>query len=350
MSGNCTAWQECQVLRQLRIFHDAAGEVEKEVVLALLPKGQQAICRRIRETAPRWLTPERYGLHIQREISAAMPSLVPRVLDECAVNGWWLSTVEFIQGRDLHTYVVQEGYTLRAAVLMACKACAAVEVLEKMGILHNDFKPVHFVVRPDGSIAIIDWGSATRRSESPRAVPRTPLYTPREGPGPQADRWALSATLFHVLAHQPPFAELGSGRVAFHRPAPFPPDWPKPLVGVFERALSLNPAERFQSVRELREALQSAIGFEDRPTRPAPAPVALAAPLLARRAVLIPIGVALTAAAFGIGALAARAGVPAHAKPFTPPAHKAAAKRNPKRKPVPARKNSPGPAVKRYGN
>ena len=85
MNGNCTAWQGCQVLRQLRIFHDAAGEVEKEVVLALLPNGQQAICRCIRETAPWWLTPESYGLHIQREISAAMPSLVPRVIDRKSV-------------------------------------------------------------------------------------------------------------------------------------------------------------------------------------------------------------------------------------------------------------------------
>lgn len=350
MTASFPAWQGYQILRQLRVFRDSAGEVEKEVVLVALPGGLYAVSRRIRENSKRWLMPEQQGLKIQREIAAATPSLIPQVFEERSVSGWWILTVEFIHGRDFHAHVLQEGYNLRAAVLMACKLCAAVEVFEKLGYLHNDLKPQHFIVRPDSSVAVIDWGSSSRRSEPARAVPRTPLYTPPEGPGPYADIWALAVTLFHVLAHEPPYPELADGKVMFGRPVAFPGGWPAPLAGVFRRALALIPSDRLPDAGALRHALQATINLEERPTRPMPAQMAAVTPLLSRRSFLLPVGAALTAAAFGMGAMAARAGKPTHAKrPAPAAARKGPANGGAQAKKGPARKKSSAPAVKKSG-
>lgn len=350
MTASFPAWQGYQVVRQLRVFRDSAGEIEKEVVLIALPGGLHAVSRRIRDNAKRWLTPEQQGVKIQREIAAAAPSLVPQVFEERSVSGWWISTVEFIQGRDVHAHVIQEGYNLRVAVLMACKLCAAVEVFEKLGYIHNDLKPQHFIVRPDSSVAIIDWGSSSRRSEPARAVPRTPLYTPPEGPGPCADIWALAVTLFHVLANDPPYPELADGKVLFGRPVAFPGGWPAPLAGVFKRALALNPSDRFPDTGALRHSLQATIHLEERPTRPMGAQMAFVAPLLSRRGFLLPVAAALTAGAFGMGAMAARVGKPTHAKRPAP----AAARKGPpnggaKTKKGSSRKKSSVSAVKKSG-
>ncbi len=149
--------------------------------------------------------------------------------------------------------------------------CNAIAYAHSKGILHRDIKPANVLIGGFGEVFVADWGVATRKSQQ-AAVPRkpaligTPVYmAPEMLTGDDArmdertDVFLLGATLFEVLAGQPPF--LGSDlrdalqRAFDHRRHPLPPSAPGDLVEICDLAMAPAPAARFQTVIELRDAL-----------------------------------------------------------------------------------------------
>jgi serine/threonine protein kinase len=127
-------------------------------------------------------------------------------------------------------------------------------------VLHRDVKPANIIVRPGGSPALVDFGAVRRvflrSDESGSTVVGTYGYMPYEQhigqATPASDLFALGATLLHVLTGRPP-ADFASeeGRIVV------PEDLPGGvrLRAVLAGLLRPLPSERFQSAREVREAL-----------------------------------------------------------------------------------------------
>jgi len=127
-------------------------------------------------------------------------------------------------------------------------------------ILHRDIKPANIVLRPDGFPTLVDFGSVRSAMAAPgqdgSTIVGTYGYMPYEQhmgqASPSSDLYALAATFVHLLTGRaPPEFMNGEGRIAV----------PEGLPGgehqrqVLGRMLRSSPAERYQSAREVRQAL-----------------------------------------------------------------------------------------------
>ena len=157
------------------------------------------------------------------------------------------------------------------------RLCRVLEYAHDRGILHRDIKPENVMLGRFGELYLLDWGLALRTD--PRGNPDvphvddvapvlagTPAYMAPEmlGEGGKlgtaTDVFLLGATLYEVIFGEPPYAGLSEGELhaAIRDAAPSfegaDSDW---LTAITRRAMQRDPEHRYESVAELRRALEN---------------------------------------------------------------------------------------------
>jgi hypothetical protein len=126
-------------------------------------------------------------------------------------------------------------------------------------IIHRDLKPENLIVRPDGSLALVDFGSA-RWLDKPRTHGSTLVgtfgYMPPEQLGgtvdATSDLYALGATLLHAATGTRP-SELLRPDLSLA----VPPAVPSALAPFIASLVALRPDERPGSAREALDSLRT---------------------------------------------------------------------------------------------
>ena len=142
----------------------------------------------------------------------------------------------------------------------------------RRGVIHCDIKLGNAMVTEDGIAKLVDFGLARIVHEgadegAPGPVVGTPDYMAPEvwmgrAPSRASDVYSLGAVLFELLAGQPPFAEVPAHELQAAATRSRPdleahcPNSDMRLVRVVERCLDPDPAKRYDSGEELREALE----------------------------------------------------------------------------------------------
>ncbi len=152
------------------------------------------------------------------------------------------------------------------------------EYMEQHGIVHRDIKPENILVNTEGRPILLDFGSARQHQEG---KVYTNIYTPdfcapeqstartdaqmSAAIGPQTDIYALGATFYYLVTRLlPPKADM---RV-LASPDPYKPLAGRPYLEEFysrhflqaiDRALSLEPSERWKSAAVWRDSMESGI-------------------------------------------------------------------------------------------
>jgi serine/threonine protein kinase len=145
--------------------------------------------------------------------------------------------MELIEGRDLAQHLEQQGRLTEAEAWgLARQAAAGLAHAAKCGVVHRDVKPPNLLLveppvgypLPPGlpMVKVTDFGLASLAAEQPTddrlTVAGTTLGSPRYMAPEQvenanvdhrADIYALGATVYHLLAGQPPFNEPALGQV-----------------------------------------------------------------------------------------------------------------------------------------
>ena len=125
-------------------------------------------------------------------------------------------------------------------------------------LLHRDLKPANVLLRPDGRVLLVDFGSI--RALSAERTHRSTLvgtfgYMPPEQLGGTVDRtsdlYALGATLLHALTGKPPTDWL-DGSLEIH----VPPGLPPPFDGWLPVVLRVDPARRPRDAAAARALLE----------------------------------------------------------------------------------------------
>ena len=255
-----------------------------------------------RPVAIKTLDPEHGGSdedidRFQSEARAAArlshPGIV-QVFDAFYRGGRFCLVMELVEGATLGVLVRRRGRLLRdEALRLAGDVAAALGYAwEKLRLVHCDVKPENILVDPDGGAKLADFGLA--RSLASLAVRRadgggggcvfgTPAYMPPEQCTgepvlePQADMYALGATLYHVVTGRRLFADKDPEtamrrQVEDRAPAPrrFAPELDAPFVAFLERLLAKNPADRFASWADVSASVAALLAGAPVPFGPLP--------------------------------------------------------------------------------
>lgn len=159
----------------------------------------------------------------------------------------------------------------RRAVEIAEQVCSGLAHAHNLGVVHRDIKPANILLTTTGEAKVTDFGIARAVVSSTRAphtsAAGTYAYMPPEQweENPAVDRrsdiYAVGVTLFEMLVGTVPFA--GSSVIEMHRQhqqEPVPPlprntRAPSGLGDVIQKAMAKRPTLRFQTAREMADAL-----------------------------------------------------------------------------------------------
>ncbi|MGZ8376589.1 MAG: protein kinase domain-containing protein [Gemmatirosa sp.] len=148
-----------------------------------------------------------------------------------------------------------------AALRLLREAGSAIGYLHDSGSAHGALAGRTTWLTPSGRIWILGWQWAIARESipagltpDPTAVPPAPEWrATRWMPTPASDQWQLGALAFLALTGElPPSEDIPPLRL-------LRPDCPKSLADVVERALRVDPGERFSSVTALVRALDRGV-------------------------------------------------------------------------------------------
>lgn len=198
------------------------------------------------------------------------------------IDGTPILACEFVEGEDLRSWIRREGPAAAAerGFEIAEHILDALECAHEAGIVHRDLKSENVLLSRKGETKLADFGiAATQESGTVKTragqVFGTPAYMAPEqidsmSVDARADLYSFGVILFEMFAGKLPFdhPDLMQLLKMQHMSTPPRPErvaaWiPLSLSAVILRLLEKNPAARFGSAAETREALR-AIPEEDR--------------------------------------------------------------------------------------
>ncbi|MBT8481425.1 MAG: protein kinase [Myxococcales bacterium] len=154
-----------------------------------------------------------------------------------------------------------------------------------LNVVHRDVSPRNLFITYDGAVQLVDFGVASARERlhktSTGDVKGTIAYmAPEQLKAGTIDRridtWALGAALWEALAVKRLFKRDTTANTMFALlyediapPSKFRPQVPKELDEIALKALARNPDERWQSAREMGQALRRFLSTQDELIGPA---------------------------------------------------------------------------------
>jgi serine/threonine protein kinase len=199
------------------------------------------------------------------------PGIV-RVGDVFQDNDTAYLPMEFLRGQSYEKYLENQyaknnsHLDVEAAVNVALRILSSLDAVHARGLLHLDVKPANVRVLDDGRIVLLDFGSARdafRQGNGPYGDTFTPGFAAPEqhyasgSVTPATDVYGSAATLYYSLSLQLPTRaderELG---VALEALCDLNPDVPQALDLTIQKAMALDPQDRYPSVGALKNALE----------------------------------------------------------------------------------------------
>ena len=201
---------------------------------------------------------------------------------------WVGRTIELPPGRQTSLYTVMplyQGELLESRLArrpqvgleegrnITIKLARGVAALHRAGIIHRDIKPDNVIIETEGSLKLIDLGVVRvpgLEDFPPDDIPGTAAYMAPEmfsgEPGNEAtDIYALGVTMFRAFTCEYPYGNLdATSRGRRDRPkllADLRPDLPAWLQAALNRAIAVEPSNRFRDVMEF------AVEMEEGPAR-----------------------------------------------------------------------------------
>lgn len=220
----------------------------------------------------------------EREVQTTARLTHPNTIDIYdyghADDGTFYYVMEYLPGLSLAELIAHNGPLPPGRVIYLLRqACSALAEAHSAGLIHRDLKPANLFVSERGGLCdyvkVLDFG-LVKLAADPQAVQLTadqvisgtPLYMPPEqavgdrGLDGRTDLYALGAIAYHMLTGRPPFEDNSPVAVMIAHasqevtpPSQHFPEIPQDLEQVVLRCLAKKPADRYDDVLALEQAL-----------------------------------------------------------------------------------------------
>jgi len=189
--------------------------------------------------------------------------------------------MELVAGQALSDRLAAVRMAIDEVVRLGQQMADAVSHAHEHDVVHRDLKAANVIVTPEGRAKVLDFGLAkpllgkdleaattlTQASltEAGAMVGTLAYMAPEQLRGKPADArsdvWGLGVVLYEMAAGKRPFSgETGfevSSAILNQTPKALPAGVPPALVGIIERCLAKEPAQRYQRAGEVRSALEA---------------------------------------------------------------------------------------------
>jgi serine/threonine protein kinase len=219
----------------------------------------------------------------QREAEASAAISHPNVMGVYDVDrtpeGSPFMVSELLEGHDFSKQLEKEPRITHAqAVNIARQVCRALQAAHDKGVIHRDVKPENvFITGPvdQPTVKVLDFGISRLEGDGSSSLTKTgmvigtPAYMPPEQAAGKTidgrvDVYGVGAILYRALTGRLPYgddeptvtiAKLLTSEP--ERPRQIAPDIPESLEMIIQKAMAREPDRRFQTLRELEQALEA---------------------------------------------------------------------------------------------
>src|SRR5436309_11799359 len=220
---------------------------------------------------------ERFRREAQLAAKLRHPNVVS-IYDIMGRAGLQWYTMELVPGANLAQLVQRQGpLSVERTVRLLEEALSALEQAHAQGLVHRDLKPENMLIEPDGRLRITDFGlalalrgdrfgGATSRSGTPQFAAPEQLLGERVDQ--RTDLYSLGAVAYFALLGRPPFeGATPEAILARQTTDDLPPlhasrgEVPREFEEVLRRAMTGDPAARYPSAQQFRQAVRKSQGF-----------------------------------------------------------------------------------------
>jgi serine/threonine-protein kinase len=200
---------------------------------------------------------------------------VIRIYDFLHIQGNYAISMEYFASHTLGAEVVNEKpLATKRAVQFGIDMATGMAVAHQVGIVHRDLKPANVLIDNTGLLKIVDFGVAAAHREGETQLTKTgyvigsPKYmAPEQILGrkvdERADIYAVGVILYELFTGVPPYSRGDHMAVMYQHvqgkarpPQELNPALPPGLGEVITKAMAVDKSKRWQSMDELRVALE----------------------------------------------------------------------------------------------
>ena len=189
---------------------------------------------------------------------------LPSIVDIIDQQDNYLIVMDYIEGITLENIMQEGGVQPQEKVVdWAIQLCDVLQYLHtrKPAIIYRDMKPSNIMLRSDGSVVLIDFGTARefkeRHVEDTTCLGTQGYAAPEQFGGmgqtdERTDIYSLGATMYRLVAGHNPSEPPYEMYPITH----WNPRLSTGLEGIIAKCTSKDPKSRYQSVQEVRYALE----------------------------------------------------------------------------------------------
>lgn len=219
-------------------------------------------------------------LRFRREARVAAKMGHPNIViihDVGEQDGMPFIAMEFIQGETLEQYVKPSSLLpLTRVIEIIGQSADGLDHAHRNELVHRDIKPANIMLTQDGTVKVMDFGLAKKPSANLTQAGMllgTPSYmSPEQIKGEsldgRTDLFSLGVVLYQMLTGEKPFHGDSISTIMYkilnedaREPSLINAKLPREFDGIVKKALAKNSAERFQTGKEFKLAIDNYINF-----------------------------------------------------------------------------------------
>ncbi len=192
---------------------------------------------------------------------------IPKYYDFFVENNRKYLVMELIHGHNLEQFVNQRGPTdPERTIKWMIQVCSILDYLHNLQppLIHRDIKPANLILRNlDSRLMLLDFGAVKELGTALETRIGVEGYSAPEQyrgkPCPQSDIYGIGTTIIFLLTGKAPMQYYRYQSNKFEFDISSIPKLPLNLSLVLENACKTNPRDRYQTAKELSEALSNCL-------------------------------------------------------------------------------------------